>query len=68
MRAKVLPSDQADANDGVSVLFFDFKRSGQEALDYVGVGAKVQEHAAGDYALDQGQHLHWMIARYYPQR
>jgi len=57
LRAELFHADEANTYDGVAVLLVDDEWSGEKALDDVGVGTEIEEHASGDNALDGGKHV-----------
>src|SRR3984893_6256445 len=52
IRTQVFQSDKANAHDGISLLLIDSQGLGQKALHYFGISPEVEQHAAGDHALD----------------
>ncbi|HUD65910.1 MAG TPA: hypothetical protein VMQ17_15075 [Candidatus Sulfotelmatobacter sp.] len=52
-RTQVLQADETNAHDGMPIPLVNLQRRRQKALDYVSIRPEVQEHAAGDHALDQ---------------
>ena len=61
-RPQVLQADQTNANNRMPMPLVDSQRRRQETLHDLGIRPEVQQHAPGDHAFDQGQHLCGILA------